>query len=319
MSFSSFSTQYNNPMTNIGQSLAQAQVGATGMVSKFRNNKMVSGGTDFLNSNSLVAKVCFLVLIVILFVIAIRLGSKAITWLLSPSKSPILVNGLRKGTMMLQIPQDPKIKDSIPILRSVNEREGLEFTWSVWLYIESISNPATNSGTDTKYRHIFNKGDATNAQEGTPFGSENINGMHFPNNSPGLYISQQTNELVVVMNTFDKVIEQVKIPDIPIKKWINVVLRVRGRNMDSYINGTIVSRHIFKSVPKQNYGDVWVTTGGGFDGMLSSLRYYNHALTGVEVENLVKNGPNLTLDDSLKIFPPYLALRWFFSKTPLTQ
>ena len=53
--------------------------------------------------------------------------------------------------------------------------------------------------------------------------------------------------------------------------------------------------------------------------MLSSLRYFSHALTGVEVEELVKAGPNLTADDSLKIFPPYLALRWFFSKPVLAN
>ena len=55
----------------------------------------------------------------------------------------------------------------------------------------------------------------------------------------------------------------------------------------------------------------------GFSGLLSNLRYHSHALSGVEIENMVKAGPNLTADDSLKIFPPYFALRWFFSTTPL--
>ena len=53
--------------------------------------------------------------------------------------------------------------------------------------------------------------------------------------------------------------------------------------------------------------------------MLSNLRYYSHALTGVEIENLVKAGPNLTADDSLKIFPPFLALRWFFETPSLAN
>ena len=69
--------------------------------------------------------------------------------------------------------------------------------------------------------------------------------------------------------------ENVEIKDIPINKWINVVLRCQGRKMDSYINGTIVNRHVFNAVPKQNYGDVFVTQRGGFDGMLSSLRYFS--------------------------------------------
>ena len=120
------------------------------------------------------------------------------------------------------------------------------------------------------------------------------------------------------MNTFDNVIENVEINDIPINKWINVVLRCQGRKMDSYINGTIVNRHVFNAVPKQNYGDVWVTQRGGFEGMLSSLRYFSHALTGIEIENLVKSGPNMTADESLRTFPPYLALRWFFRTQPLT-
>ncbi len=320
MAYSGFSTGYNNPMADLGKGFANAQAGATGTFNKFRNNRMVSGTTDFLYSNSLVAKVCFLVLIIILFVIAIRLGSRLITWLLSPSKNPILINGLRKGTKAARIYQDPKVADSIPILRSVNEREGLEFTWSVWLYIEKIGDPASSAyPNDSRYRHIFNKGDFQNVQSATTWDGNNVNGMNFPNNGPGMYLSQKKNAIVVVMNTFNNVIEEVEIKDIPINKWINVVLRCQGKKMDTYVNGTIVNRHVFNSVPKQNYGDVWVTQRGGFDGMLSSLRYFSHALTGVEIEELVKAGPNLTADDSLKIFPPYFALRWFFNKPVLSQ
>ena len=320
MAYSGFSTGYNNPMADLGRGFANVQAGATGTFNKFRNNRMVSGTTDFLYSNSLVAKVCFLVLIIILFVIAIRLGSRLITWLLSPSKNPILINGLRKGTKAARIYQDPKVADSIPILRSVNEREGLEFTWSVWLYIEKIGDPASSAyPNDSRYRHIFNKGDFQNVQSATSWDGNNVNGMNFPNNGPGMYLSQKKNAIVVVMNTFNNVIEEVEIKDIPINKWINVVLRCQGKKMDTYVNGTIVNRHVFNSVPKQNYGDVWVTQRGGFDGMLSSLRYFSHALTGVEIEELVKAGPNLTADDSLKIFPPYFALRWFFNKPVLSQ
>ena len=65
-------------------------------------------------------------------------------------------------------------------------------------------------------------------------------------------------------------------------------------------------------------GDVWVSQRNGFDGKLSYLRYFSHALTGVEIENLVKSGPNLkVLDAGLRTFPPYLALRWFFRTQPV--
>ena len=319
MSYSSFSSGYGQNqgiMGKLGSGLAGAESGASGMMSKFRNNKMVSGGTDFLYSNSLVAKVCFLVLVIILFIIAIRLGSRLITWLLSPSKNPILINGMRKGAEATEIKQNPADSKSIPILRSVNERHGLEFTWSVWLFIDRIGGA---KGAPGRNQHIFNKGSYENAQGGNTWGNNDINGMNFPNNGPGLYLSQKTNSLIVVMNSFNDVMEEVEIKDIPLNKWINVVLRCQGKNMDTYINGTIVNRHVFRDVPKQNYGDVYVSQNGGFDGMLSSLRYFSHALTGVEIENLVKAGPNLTADDSMRIFPPYFALRWFFSKPVLAS
>ena len=53
----------------------------------------VSGTKEFFQSNSLVAKVAFLVLVVILFVVLLRLGSTLITWIFSPSKNPKLVDG----------------------------------------------------------------------------------------------------------------------------------------------------------------------------------------------------------------------------------
>ena len=301
---------------NLGATSANAQNNANQMMAKFRNNRMVSGTTDFLYSNSLVAKVCFLVLIIILFIIGSRLGSRLIAWLLSPSKNPILINGLRKGSSPLRIYQNPTQQDSIPIMRSVNERDGLEFTWSVWLFIEGIGQYGGNAQDDRK-QHIFNKGSYENESGKPTFNDIDIQGMNFPNNAPGLYLSRKENALYVLMNTFTGVLEEVKIPDIPMNKWINVVMKCKGRKMDTYVNGTIVSRYVFQSVPRQNYGDVWVAQRGGFNGMISSLRYFNHALTGVEVDNLVKAGPNLTADDSMKIFPPFIALRWFFQKPSL--
>ena len=70
MSYSSFAGNYNNPLsTKLGSGLASVHLGAQSTMSKFRNNKFVQGTSEFLYSNSLVAKVCFLVLVIIIFVI----------------------------------------------------------------------------------------------------------------------------------------------------------------------------------------------------------------------------------------------------------
>tara|TARA_B110001452_G_scaffold264007_1_gene266309 strand:+ start:59 stop:991 length:933 start_codon:yes stop_codon:yes gene_type:complete len=309
MSYGSFASNFNSPLANLGETLASSRSKMGGLFSNFRNNKVVSGTTDFLYSNTLVAKVCFFILVLILFIYSLRLGSMVLGYLNSHDKNPILINGLKSGKKLKIIHQDPKVNGSIPIMRSVNEREGLEFTWSTWIFVDDLVYKQGQK------KHIFHKGSSGNLGSKKEIDGINVSGMAFPNNAPGLYLHETKNALVIVMNTFNNIIEEVEIDSIPMNKWILVNIRCRGKHMDTYINGTIVNRHEFRSVPKQNYGDVYVNMNGGFSGLLSNLRYHGYALSGVDIENMVKSGPNLKADDSMKIFPPYFSLRWFFSSS----
>ena len=139
-------------------------------------------------------------------------------------------------------------------------------------------------------------------------------GMNFPNNAPGLYIAPHTNNFVVVMNTFDKIKEEIVIEDIPLNKWICVVIRIENHNLDVYINGVIVKRHKLASVPKQNYGDVYVSMNGGYNGFTADLKYWNYALNVREIQKLVDSGPNMEMKENTMIEsePRYFSLRWFF-------
>ena len=297
---SNLGSTYSNPMMPTNTS--------GGLMSGFRNNRFVSGSTEFLYSNSLVAKVAFLILIIILFIFFLRLGTQLLNWLMGPSTSPILLDGMKDGKKAVIIEQDPKVKGSIPILRSDNERYGTEFTYSVWIFIDDINY---KSG---QYKHIFNKGSET--MNKSKYNEMSTIGMAFPNNGPGLYLTDDKNEpnkLVVIMNTFDQVIEEVEVPNIPLNKWINVVIRVKNKIMDVYINGTIAIRHKFEAVPRQNYGKMFINMNGGFSGEISTLRYYNRALSGVEIASNNNSGPNMKTDKSMNIFPPYFSLKWYFS------
>lgn len=340
MSYGSFSSNYNkNPLSNFGSALGGASNQASGMMSKFRNNKVVGGSVDFLYSNSLVAKVCFLILIIVIFVIALRLGSRLIMWALSAEKNPILVKGFidasdpgTSGTVVM----DPKLSGSKPILRSVNEREGIEFTYNVWLFVTNYSinqgrqcsaDCEKEEGNQGSSRHIFNKGSSQNVGNKASFDINgrkiDTTGLNFPNNAPGVYFKSNdkdgANQLAIYMNTFNNVIEEVTIKDLPVKKWFNLTIRVRHDKMDSYINGTIVNRHKFSSPVKQNYGNVFVCQNGGFAGNLSNLRYYSYGLSGVQINDIVSAGPDLTPNDTMKIFPSYFSLRWFFKKPQLAS
>jgi hypothetical protein len=269
--------------------------------SGFGNNRFLSGSAEFLQSNTLVAKIAFIFLVVIVFVILLRLGTRFVVWLTTPNGNPKLIPYMKDGTKPLVIKQDPKLKDSITLLRSNNEHDGLEFTYSTWLNIKDTQDKLG------KYGHIFHKGNDSFQEDG----------LSLPNNAPGLYLDKDTNKLVIIMNTFNNVIEKVEVPNIPLNKWISVIIRVEGAKMDVYINGTITLRHQFTSVPKQNYGDLYVNLDGGFQGYISDLWYHNYSLTTRDIINIVDGGPNLKTDTSsygTQYQPPYFSLRWYTDK-----
>jgi len=270
-------------------------------VNSFSTNKGTFGTKEFLESNSLVAKLAFLLLIIFGFVILLRLGISTLSYFLKPNESPHIIDGMVDATQMIIFPQDPSNNGAVTIFRSVNATDGIEFTWSNWIFINNLQ---TNAGI---YKHIFSKGNS----------DLNENGMIHPNNAPGLYIAPNTNALVVVMNTFNVINEEIVIPDIPLNKWVNIIIRCENTTLDVYINGTIARSINLVGVPKQNYGDVYVAMNGGFDGYISNLWYYNYALGTYDIQRIVNKGPSTKMisGSSLmeNVYNNYLSIRWFLN------
>jgi hypothetical protein len=86
----------------------------------------------------------------------------------------------------------------------------------------------------------------------------------------------------------------VDVPNVPLKKWFHVAIRLENSVLDVYINGTIDQRAVLTNVPKQNYNDVNVCQNGGFTGNLSDLRYFNSALNVFQITTIVEKGPNMS-------------------------
>jgi hypothetical protein len=282
---------------------------------QYASNQYVQGGKEFLQSNSIVAKFAFLILVLILFMLLLSLGSSILGKIFSPSRDPILIDGMINSNQMMIIPQDPAIKGAKPIYRSNNKREGLEFTWSVWLKIDDYAYKLT------EYKHVFHKG---NDNISTSNSGAGLAGVNFPNNSPGLYITPinvdaangNTAGLLIKMNSFNRIDEDINITDLPLNKWVNVIIRVTKQNqLDVYINGTLVKRHMMAGVPKQNYGDVYASMNGGFMGNTSDLRYFEKALSTSKIQAIVNKGPNTKLISGASIGKndknKYLSTRWY--------
>lgn len=270
-------------------------------LSKFSSNGAIDAGNEFLNSNSIIAKFAFVILVLILFVFLFNLGVRLISYFTSPETSPYIVKGLINGTNGMVISQDPNTSSSVTIQRSNNNKSGIEFTWSVWLYISGVG-----TGTPPTYSHVFNKGN----------GSWNGSGLATVNNGPGLYIINPKQKigndpavpemgLYVMMDTENvsnpttttppptTTPQVLSITDIPIQKWFNVCIRMENVIMDVYVNGTNSGRLTLPYVPRQNYNDINVCQNSGFNGNLSDLRYFDHALSVYEINSLIWQGPNL--------------------------
>jgi hypothetical protein len=279
------------------------QIGQSGArsVNLFGNDRSttLSGATaDFITANGIIAKIAFLIVVLILFVLALRLGIAVFSWIFSPSPTPHLIDGMIDSKQRLQFDQDPQSENYTPIVRSTN---GLGFTWSTWIYIDDYEY------LRNQYKHIFSKGneDLDNS------------GLVYPNNAPGVYLTPNENNLLIIMNSFQEINEEIIIPDIPLNKWVHIVVRCDGNIVDAYINGTIAQSIHLKSVPKQNYGNVYMSLNGGFSGNTSNLWYYNYPLGTAEILGLFKWGPNTNMAKNNKTqkqntYTDYLSLRWFF-------
>jgi len=286
-----------NITENAQQGLASLQSGISNIrdnvattLQDFSNPAEVgqSASSDYLSTNTLIARFAFLILVLIVFLFLLNLGINLIGYFLKGTGDVYVVKGMHQGSAPYTVSQNPANKDSAIIYRSQNQKSGIEFTWTTWLNIDKIYN-ASNGNSGSEFQHIFNKGNNVYS---------NTNGIATINNAPGLYLDKNTNALRLVMDVISPIDGSQKqetiinIPNIPLKKWFHLAIRLQNHILDVYVNGVIIVRQKLELIPKQNYDDIHLCQNGGFAGNISNLKYYAKALTMYEINNLMYSGPN---------------------------
>jgi hypothetical protein len=317
---SNLGQKVKNVATNIKQKVTNKVENVTTKIKAAPITEQVSKLTtmtkEFMEANSTISKFVAVVLSLLLFYILFNIGAAFITSFYTKS-SPVVLNGLINSTSTKIIPSNPNVKNSVPILRSINKDQGLEFTWDLWFFIENMK-PMINTN---KYSLLFSKGTA-----GTP---TPIVGAPLLTVCPGAYITYNGNknsaELVVALNTFidnpseaSSLItgnELIKIPKIPLSKWVHCAIRVQNKSVDIYINGVMTQRKNLLMLPKQNYYDTYIGDSNGFNGYISSLNYYDRALNYDEIQRDYIKGPNMKMaDDNTSInYKDYLSMNWYYN------
>ena len=89
--------------------------------------------------------------------------------------------------------------------------------------------------------------------------------------------------------------EYIHISEMPINKWVNVIVRAEQQNR-CFCKWNNSKKTSIEGVPRQNYDDVHMSANGGFDGNTSNLWYYNYAIGMTEIQSF-KKWTNMTLLD----------------------
>jgi hypothetical protein len=92
----------------------------------------------------------------------------------------------------------------------------------------------------------------------------------------------------------DPATDFVVVKNIPLQKWINVIVSVYNQVVDVYIDGDLVSSNILKSFPVSSSRDINIVPDGGFSGQISKVTFSNSAATVESARRMYLKGPIAT-------------------------
>jgi hypothetical protein len=202
-----------------------------------------------------------------------------------------LTSSVASGTTMQTISPSNLSTDSSGLNTS-------NFTYSIWFFVE-----------DWNYKYgepkiIYGRmGDTTQANSGTLIG---ISGS---NPCPVVFLGAIDNNLNIsltvnpdsdsipessdIRNADGTVVHTCMIPNIPIQKWVNLLVSVYGKTVDTYIDGKLVKTCVIPGIAKiNNSSNVYVTPSGGFSGWTSKFQYFPKATDPQSAWDIYKKGYN---------------------------
>lgn len=81
------------------------------------------------------------------------------------------------------------------------------------------------------------------------------------------------------------------VANVPIQRWVNLIVSLYGRTLDVYIDGKLVRTCVLPGVAKiANNAPVYITPLGGFSGYTSNVHYYGDALNPQQAYNIYRAG-----------------------------
>jgi len=235
-----------------------------------------------------VAGILFTIAVIVLIYIIIRYLFKESTAL----------TGILSGETMKQFSASQLATNG-----SVNANN---FAYSLWFYVQ-----------DWNYRYGEQKvlfGRMNSPTSTTTSGS--IPGIPGQNPSPVVYLDALENNVVVALGCYpganqipvsstgtttppslgDAVTNSCLVSNVPIQRWVNLLISVYGRTLDVYMDGKLVKTCLLPGIAMINTStDIYLTPGGGFNGWTSKLQYFPNPINPQQAWNIYTKGYGTSL------------------------
>jgi hypothetical protein len=167
------------------------------------------------------------------------------------------------------------------------------FAYSVWFYVN-----------DWNYRYgepkvIFGRMGAK-----SPNNAGSIQGVSGLDPCPAVVLGAVENNLAISLGCYpgidqepttpgsNTVVHTCSVANVPIQKWVNLIISTYGRSLDVYIDGKLVRTCLLPGVATvNNNSNIFVTPAGGFDGWTSRLQYWPNSMNPQQAWNIYTRGP----------------------------
>jgi len=122
--------------------------------------------------------------------------------------------------------------------------------------------------------------------------------MIFEKEGLEVFFTPTQNDLSVKVSTYDQSdAEMTTIPfecgisNIPVQKWINIIVSLNNKNMDIYINGKLAKTCVMSNV-RQSFtsNGITLTNNNGFSGYTSKFNYLKQPIDPQTAWNIYKKG-----------------------------
>ena len=177
----------------------------------------------------------------------------------------LTIKYFRSFTNIVEFPHDATKKFTAPykLTKFSQVGQGLNFAQSFWIYVKDWNYRFMNE------KFILNKGGFL-----IYLGAKNNN----------LYI-----EIPVLNNTKP---ERIVYENLPIQKWVNIVVLLENRYLDIWLNGKLYhSRHLENVPDLKPKSDIIYLSNGGFSGYISRIYHYKNNLTKKNIKDIFHSGP----------------------------